>query len=177
MRTANYRITAAFGLLAALVLGSSAALAGPRGHGPTEGEREELMERMRLVRLAAITEALELDEETAARLFPYLRSGDQKLQELHEERRERREALRELLRGESVDAAVVDEHVDALGRIEIQVATLRAEQVEGLSSILSPDQRATFVLVQARLEREVRRMIHEEHRRQRGEERRRGRAD
>lgn len=129
----------------------------PPDDDPPEGpEHERFLERLRMMRMYALTEALELDEATAAKLFPYLRTGDEAMAEVHEEMRAHRKALRALaVDGKATDKAL-DAEFAAMEKLEQRMTKLRAEQVEGLKGILTPDQRLKFVLTRARLEREIR---------------------
>lgn len=167
-------------LLALLCLPVGPALAqpGPGGDPPAEEQSEELRARLRLMQMYALTEALELDEETAAKLFPYLREGDQAMAEVHDEMRGHRKALRALANEEGLTDAAIDEHITAMGKLEQRMSELRAEQVAGLKGILTPEQRLRFVLTRAKIERELRRALRqrklEERRGRRGDERRRG---
>ena len=143
--------------------------------GPDSDRRSEMLERVRIVRAAALTEALELDEATAARLFPYLRETDAKMEEIHQARREHQHALRQMADAGEYPEREVDAHIEAVAQLDIKLAEARAEQVVGLKGILTPEQRVTFLIVQKRLEREIRRMMREERTRHRGERRERRR--
>lgn len=167
-------------LLLAAVLLPSLALAAPpppRGDGPPPGEgvdsekHEALMERIRLVRMYALTEALDLDEATAARLFPYLKDHDATVKELHQAKRSHRKALREMIASEEFTEEAVDEHVSALAAIEVEMAEAQQARTEGLKDILTAEQRAKYVMVRERLEKEIRQIIRE-HRQKRRDERR-----
>jgi Spy/CpxP family protein refolding chaperone len=140
-------------------------------------QREKLFKRIRLVRMYALIEALDLDEATAAKLFPYLKAKDEEIKELHIAKRKHSKALRKMLRSEEFPAAAVDEHIAALGRIEVDMAEARADQAKGLKRILSPGQRVKYVMVREKMEQEIRKTIRE-HRRERmgGEGRRRHRG-
>ncbi|MEE2829715.1 MAG: periplasmic heavy metal sensor [Myxococcota bacterium] len=140
----------------------------PPSHEPgTETEsREDLMNRIRLVRMYAITEALDLDEATAAKLFPALREQDDAIKALHQSKQEHRKALRGMMKSESYDRKVVADRIDALSKVDVQIAQARADQVTKLKRILTPEQQVKFVLVRERLENEIRRTIRE-HRRER----------
>lgn len=162
-------------LLASLSLLVSAAYAEPPpdDDGPPPME-EEMKSRLRMMRMYALTEALELDEETAARLFPYLRVGDEAMEEVHGKLRAERRVLRDLAGREDLTDAQIDVHIKAIGELEQQMAALRADQVDGLKGILTPEQRLRFVLTRAKVERELRRVLRERHRDERDERRERG---
>lgn len=125
-----------------------------------EGPRGELLERVRLLRMYALTEALELDETTAGRLFPYLKPGDEEIERLHGELRRHRGALRQLVRG-TIEAKVAEAHLSAVSDLERRLADARSRQLDGLKTILTVEQRARFYVAQARFEERVRDMIRE----------------
>ena len=158
--------------VAALAL-PSLAVAEPPPPPPEEQDeeaREQMSERLRIVRAAALTEALELDEATATRLFPYLREGDRQREEIHRARREHMKALRKMVRDEAIVEAEVDRRLGKLAELEIEQARIQAEQLDGLKGILSPEQRIRFLLVRRHLDERVREVIREE-RLKRGRER------
>ena len=121
----------------------------------SSSDRERFMDRLRMMRMYALTEALALDEATAAKLFPYLRAGDEAMGKVHDELRSHRKALRQMAKASAWDDKALDQHIDAIGKLEGRMATLGAEQVKGLKGILTAEQRHTFVVTQAHLEREL----------------------
>ena len=160
-------------LVITLAVPALAAADTPDDHPPPAHEagadpesRTELINRIRLVRMYAITEALDLDEATAAKLFPALREQDDAIKALHQSKQEHRKALRGMMKSETYDRKAVTGHIDALSKVDVQIAQARADQMTKLKRILSPEQQVKFVLVRERLENEIRRTI-QEHRRER----------
>ncbi len=149
----------------------------PEQEHRTREERERFQDRLRLMRMIALTEALELDEATAAKLFPYLREGDEAQGVVQEQIREHRQALKAMAEQEVFEDKAIDEHIRAIGKAEQAMSGLRSEQVEGLKRILTPEQRLKFLLTRAHLERELREALREHsrgERRERRDERGRG---
>ncbi len=167
-------------LFALSLLTAAPALAQHPEPRPFEGDeasaeqQERARERVRIIRAAALTEALELDEATAAKLFPYLREADEAMEAVHRSKREARLALKQMVEADSYDSKAVDEALAAITEAEVKLAEGRAEMLEGLDRILTAEQRAKFIMVQGKIDREVRRVIREERRRHRGEGRMRG---
>ena len=164
--------------LVAILLTAGAALAQdpapePRHRADPE-ERERFEARLHLMRMVALTEALALDEATAAKLFPYLREGDEAQGAVHGEIREHRKALKAMAESNVFDDATIDEHIEALGTLEQRMAALRAEQVAGLKRILTAEQRVKFLLTRAHLERELRQVLRDHRQGERRERRERG---
>ena len=149
---------------------------GPEEDDASDSDRGRFMDRLRMMRMYALTEALTLDEATAAKLFPYLRTGDEAMGKVHEELRVHRKALRQTAQSSAWDDKALDQHVDGIAKLEGRMATLRAEQIKGLKGILTAEQRHKFVVTQAHLERELRDALRErgEGRRSEGEGRERG---
>jgi hypothetical protein len=132
-------------------------------------EREAFHARLHMMRMYALTEALELDEATAAKLFPYLREGEEAMGRVHREIRLHRQALRALADQEAPSEKEINEHIGAIGTLEQTMVAMRTEQIAGLQGILTASQRLRFVLTHARIDRELRNAIRE--RRGRGDDR------
>ena len=161
-------------LLALLTFTAPAHAQGPPDDEASDEDREAFRTRMRMMRMYALTEALELDEATAAKLFPYLRQGDDAMAKVVRELRQHRKALRGLAEQDAPKERDIDEHIGAIAELEQMLAALRAEQIAGLKGILTPTQRLRFVLTSARIERELRSAIRDK--RGRGDGRDRGDA-
>jgi Spy/CpxP family protein refolding chaperone len=171
--------TRTFLLLLLLLALPGAALAQPGSDPPPDPQsddgRADVEHRIQMMRVFALTEALELDEDTAVRLFPYLREGDAAMRELHQEKRATRKKLRKLVESGEVDDRTLDATVGKLAGLEIELTKARKTQFLGLKSILTPDQRAKFFVAQERFDREMRRRLREIRRERKGEHRERRR--
>jgi Spy/CpxP family protein refolding chaperone len=139
---------------------------------PSDEDRGRMMERVRMMRMYALTEALALDEATAAKLFPYLREGDEAMEALHEQKRGCMKELRAMTRAGTYDKKEVDRLVKALGDVDVALTKERSRQLEGLGRVLDPERQVKFLLVRNRFEGEVRDMIRQERHRERGDRRR-----
>jgi hypothetical protein len=172
------RIISLFVALLCLAFAAPAAAETPPPNDASDEEREAFMSRLKMMRMYALTEALELDEATAARLFPYLREGDEAIGKAHREVRIHRKALRNLATEDSPKDADIDPHIAAIAKLEQVMTALRADQIDGLKGILSAEQRLRFVLTHARIERELRSALRDRRQRayrgERGERRERG---
>ena len=171
-----------FALILGALLLSSPAFAQPLDEPPPDEEepsapeRERMHERVRMMRMYALTEALALDEATAAKLFPYLRKGDEAMEALHDQKRTFKQELRQMAKAEVYDDAAVKKAIAGISDVDVSIAQERSAQLRGLGAILSSEQQVKFLLVRARFEGEVRDMIRDERKRERGD-RRRGRDD
>ena len=157
-------------LIATLLAFSTTAVAQ---EGPSAEEREVIEKKIQTMRVYALTDALDLDEETAIRLFPYLKETDGPIRKLHRTQKKNRRALKKAVQDGGLDDAAVDALLTAISDTEQALIRARVEQMDGLRDILSPEQRAKFFVAQEKFDRELRRKLREA-RRDRKMERRRG---
>ncbi len=162
-------------LVAACLVFAPPAAAEPAGEQPGQRDaperRKEMLEKIRMVRMYSLTEALELDEATAAKLFPYLRKHDAKLEKLQEDKRKQMKALRVMVKSGEFDEKTVNKRLAVISQVQVDIAETEQAQLQGLQSILSAEQRVKFVVARIQFERKVREMIREERRRKRSKRR------
>jgi len=168
-------------LVGCLLLAQPAAAAPPAEdqREALQEKRKEMLEKIRIVRMYSLTEALDLDEAMAAKLFPYLRKHDSTLEELQQNKHKSHRALRAMLKDGVFDAKAADKHLAIISAADIEIAKTESAQLKGLKDILSAEQRVKFALAKPRFERKVREIIREERHRKRRhrQERRRGSDD
>ena len=130
-------------LVLALVAGPALAQGPPPppdgGPPPGSPEWEEMMERIATVRIFKLTQALDLDEQTAIKLAAYLKDKDAERMEINAQRGRTAREIKEFLDGGATEDA-------------------RAQE------LLTPTQQLQFVLANREFDREIREMI----RKQRG---------
>jgi len=164
-------------LLSALsVLLAFPAWAEPPGVDGEDGtaRRAEMLKKIRMVRMYSLTEALDLDEATAAKLFPYLRKHDSQLEELQQRKHKSHRALRKMVKNNSFDEKAADSYLREISDANIAIATVEGEQLAGLGKILSTEQRVNFLLAKAQFERKIREIMRDERQRRRGKKGERG---
>lgn len=127
------------------------------GRDVDPGDPRVVIEKVRMQRLV---EELELTEEQEAELFPTLdkmRAVDEKF---HTERQAAIQDIRDLLSDNAPDEALIR----ALARYD-DIVRERFEQqmvlLEEMRSVLTPVQRARFIIFQEEFEQEIREMIRE----------------
>ncbi|HEY8144323.1 MAG TPA: hypothetical protein VIG06_16695 [Kofleriaceae bacterium] len=165
----------------ALVLAAGAAVAqpgrtAPARPGAAQADKAALKKRIRAMRVWYLTEELELDDATAARLFPVLGKYDDQLEALQVEGARLRRELRQGLgrrRGNQVDAARL---VDALLAHYDKVYQLQRERIVAARKVLSAAQTGRLILVMPRVDNAIRRQIGRVMRGQALGKERRGRA-
>ena len=165
----------------ALVLAAGSAVAQPGRTAPArpgvaQADKAALKKRIRAMRVWYLTEELELDDATAARLFPILGKYDDQLEALQVEGARLRRELRQGLgrrRGGQVDAARL---VDALLAHYDKVYQLQRERIVAARKVLSAAQTGRLILVLPRVDNAIRRQIGRVMRGQAWGKERRGRA-
>jgi hypothetical protein len=151
-------------ILIALVLAAGSAAAQPGRSAPArpgagQADKPALKKRIRAMRVWYLTEELELDDATAARLFPVLGKYDDQLEALQVEgarlRRELRQSLAGSRRGKAGEARLVD----ALLAHYDKVYQLQRDRIIAARKVLSPAQTGRLILVLPRVDNAIRRQI------------------
>ena len=124
-------------------------------------KREKIRERIELIRIWKLTEELDLTEETGSKLFPILHKYDKKRIKLEKERRNIMNQLRKALEDEATSDEEIEAAMDDLEKNALAASDLIRQQREKLKGVLSPRQRAKFILFQRRFQREIRKIIAE----------------
>lgn len=159
---------AAAGLVGVLGIVSSAmgqpfAPPAPGSLGAGEGRR--LIETIKIWKM---TEALDLREDQAAKLFPKLAQLEASRREFHRRQRLLRDELAELLKQRPVPDQDIRTRLEELDRTEADFRG-RERAVRGeLRSILSMEQQARLALFEERFEMEMRRTIQDLRQRRQG---------
>lgn len=139
---------------------------------PPREKIEQIQKQIELTRMWRLTKELDLDEKSAARLFPILNRYDKKRMDFEIERfrimRQLREAINED-RGWNNDRKV-DKLIERLESNKSALDRLREEERGELKKALTSKQMARYILFQQRFEHEMKEMIRE-HRRERFPER------
>jgi hypothetical protein len=158
------------GLLAdgpALAEGPAPAPAPPAGVRPKAAERkaekerlrEQIIDKLRAERMWRLTEALRLDEPTAARLFPLMAKYDEQEKALGKERGEIVRDLRAALDAMNADSARIDGLVDRLISIRTRRQAMEAEKLTALRKVLTPSQMGKLMLLAPKIDEGFRERI------------------
>ncbi len=137
--------------------------ATPKAPGMPEGRR--LIETIKIWKM---TEALNLDEDQAAKLFPKLAQLEASRREFHRQQRVLRDELTELLKQQPLRDQEVKARLERLERAEIDFRGREQVIRGGVRSILSVEQQARLALFEDRFESEMRRAIQDLRQRHRG---------
>jgi len=123
-----------------------------------------MMERIATVRIFKLTQALDLDEQTAIKLAAYLKDKDAERMEINAQRGRTAREIKEFLDGGATEDARAQELLTSAIELETQVHDMERELILGLAGVLTPTQQLQFVLANREFDREIREMI----RKQRG---------
>ena len=142
-------------LLAAFLLGMPNAEA-QKGR---QQMRERVQERIRAMRTARLVEALDLDEQTTARLFPVVNKYSDAIAEVGKDSGEARRALNDLLSSGKADDATVNKIIDRLVANKGKVDALEQEMIREVRKVISPLQAAKLVIVLPEINRQIRQRV------------------
>ncbi|MBM4128997.1 MAG: hypothetical protein FJ243_02630 [Nitrospira sp.] len=135
------------------------AYRGERRTLPSAEEREQVRKRINLIRMWRLTEELNLDEETGAKLFPLLRQHEEKRRELAKKREELLFALKAQLKTGKPHEDKISVILREWEEIHTEEENLSRREKEDLREILSIEQRAKYLIFQHEFTKEMRRMI------------------
>jgi hypothetical protein len=135
--------------------------------------RNEVMDQMRTMRMWKLTEALKLDQATAAKVFPVLAQFDEKGKAISKERWELaldvRDQVENSKRGKP-DEARLRKLIDQLQANQARRNALDEERFTALRTALTPLQQAKLLLLLPRIEDDFRHRIREAIRAQKARE-------
>ncbi|NJD68413.1 MAG: hypothetical protein FIA90_07165 [candidate division NC10 bacterium] len=139
---------------------SPAATAQPFAPGPPRSpDAPEGRRLIETIKIWKMTEALNLDEGQAAKLFPKLAQLEASRREFFRRQRILRNELAELLKQHPPQDEEIKARLDQLDRAEADFRGREQAIKGGLRSILSPEQQARFALFEDRFDTEMRRTI------------------
>jgi Spy/CpxP family protein refolding chaperone len=132
---------------------------------PTPSSREErraqIFKRIETFRMIRMTEALNLDEETAARVFSRLRPIDQKRWGLIQERSQLRREMKKATDAGKVDSRQLEGWRKSLRENQQALEKLGEEELKALEGLLTPEQQARYLLFRERFQEELKERIRE----------------
>lgn len=162
------RIAIAVGslLLAAAPLAAQERLAPPdedARQAPAAPAQRRLpaMERLEAIRYERLQEALGLSDERTRALRRLATANRDALRQSMELEQAAVQALERTLASEPVDEAALARSLDAVEAARADMERLRREQIEGLSRVLTAEQRARYLLFNRRFDARLRELIQE----------------
>jgi hypothetical protein len=139
-------------LLFALVFSSVTAVAQPAPDKAAQ-RREKIKERIRALRAYTLTAELQLDEQTAAKLFPVLAKFDNEFDKLLQDRLDIQRRLESA--GTVKDTKVVDKLIDEAVANQRALWDTEDKRLAQLRKILTPTQTARVLIVLPAMERKI----------------------
>jgi hypothetical protein len=128
--------------------------AGPGGQtAQPQDRRERIKKRIRALRAYTLTEALDLDEPTAGKLFPLLAKFDDEFDKLLVARGELERRLRAA--GTQTDGKAVDKLIDEAAANQKALWDTEVRRLGELRKILTPQQVARTLVVLPKMERQI----------------------
>jgi Spy/CpxP family protein refolding chaperone len=133
--------------------------AGKRDRADKEQLRDQIFDQMRAERMWKLTDALKLNEASAAKVFPLLSKYDDQERSLGHERGQTYRELREATEAPAPDAARIDGLVNRLLALRARRQALETEKITALRKMLTPVQMAKLMMLTPRLEEGFRQRI------------------
>jgi Spy/CpxP family protein refolding chaperone len=130
--------------------------------GPPPGSpqmRKQVGERIRVMRIARLTEALQLDEAQAQRFFPILTKYDQKLQPIHQMQADLTRQLAQEASLPRPNEQKINAAIEELLRLRQQAQAIETERIREVRKVLTPVQQARLVLALPKIERQLWRQV------------------
>lgn len=141
-------------VLSSTVLASTVpALAQPATQVQPQDRREKIKQRIRALRAYTLTEQLDLDEATAAKLFPALAKYDDEFDKLLLARTDLQRRLEAA--GTITDPKEVDKLVDEAVANQKALWATEEQRLAQLRKILTPAQTARVLVVLPQMERKI----------------------
>ena len=162
-------VTAVFATIAVAQPGPPDDMGMKRRH--ERRDKAETRERVEMMKMWKLTDALDLDQETAAKLFPLMNEYDSKIREIRKQRHETTKQMREELKKSEPDSAALRRMIDDFKKNELDTTDTKIKKFEDMSKLLSDVQAAKAILLIPKFERDMKKMIGEvrewrQHRRQ-----------
>ena len=150
-------VTAGMILLGFLMMTSGPDWAQAQEHG--RKDKEQVEKRVELIRMWKLTEALSLDEEKGAKLFPLINTYEKKKKELRKEEFRTMRSLRETLAESKPDEKALKEVLDKLEKGRRELGALKEKEFEKLKKLLTTEELARFIVFQIDFHREIMELI------------------
>lgn len=131
---------------------------------PTGPEREEIKQKIRTLRLAALIDVLDLDEAGVARVMPVLNRSYDQIGDVTRDSGTARRELRALLASDRPDDAQINKLVERLTANKVKVDQLEAAMLVEVRKLLTAKQMGRLVVslpeINHRIQQQIRRAAH-----------------
>ncbi|NOY86798.1 MAG: periplasmic heavy metal sensor [Deltaproteobacteria bacterium] len=126
---------------------------------PSEQDISRVRKKIETLRAWKLTEFLNLDEQTSARLFPAMREADEGRQKIEAENRKLVRRMAQILKSDDINQAEIAKILDRLQKNRREEALIEERHFKKVRSILSPADTARYILFQIRFQQEIRKRI------------------
>ncbi len=126
---------------------------------PSEQDISRVRKKIETLRAWKLTEFLNLDEQTSARLFPAMREADEGRQRIEAENRKLVHRMAQILKSGDINQAEMAKILDRLQENRREMAQIEERHFKKVRSILSPADTARYILFQIRFQQEIRKRI------------------
>ncbi|MFC1549602.1 Spy/CpxP family protein refolding chaperone [Nitrospirota bacterium] len=134
---------------------------GRPGGPPSKEQMEKVRKRVEMVRIWKLTEALDLDEKTADRLFPILRKYDKQKVELRSEMFRSRRQIRQMESGRGGEKVDAKKLLEDMEKSKARMTAIEEEQYKEIKKVLTPEQMVKYIAFEERFRREMKQMMRE----------------
>jgi Spy/CpxP family protein refolding chaperone len=134
---------------------------GPRKDQPSVEQREAVIKKMDAVRIARLTEALKLDEKTAAAFIPAITALEHKRRNLMRENQEIMKEIRLLLNASPTDEGKLKTAVSRIEKNRKEISNQRNKEFDSARSSLTVEQMARYIIFNQEFQQEMRGMLDE----------------
>lgn len=138
----------------------TAAFAAP-GERMDPERRGKVMDKIDTIRIAKLTEALQLDAAGAEKLFPVLRPFQERRRAAHSQRFDALRSLQEQVESEKPDQKAITKTLDDLMAANREIAGIAEDEYKALKPVLDPVSLARYYRFQAEFERRIGELIRE----------------
>lgn len=122
-----------------------------------DDKRDKVRQRIRALRAWKLTEALDLDEDTAAKLFPIINGFDEKIEKVMKRHRKLKKKLKKAL--EDGDSAALDKLIDQAVKQQRSLWNLQEKRFEAVRKVLTSEQAAKIFVVLPQIDRKIQKEI------------------
>ena len=130
-----------------------------RTDSPSEQDISRVREKLETLRAWKLTEFLNLEEQTSARLFPAMHEADKARQRIEAGNRVLIQRMAQSLKRGDVNQAEMAKILDRLQENRKEIARIEEMHFTKVRSILSPADTARYILFQIRFRQEIRKRI------------------
>ena len=132
---------------------------GPPPMGGNGPRREQLKQRLEIIKMWKLIENLKLTEEQSMKFFPLKNAHDEALREISRGHESVQNELEELLKSEDYPEYQLTNLIDSVRTLRIRKFEEEMAFMDGAMEILTQEQQAKLVLFERRFREEVRELI------------------